>query len=138
MERKNNIFTNIFIAILIIVFVYIVPLILVNSYSKIYTNMYKGKNMLLYAYDELQNSDINTQYKDYVTIIKKSTESTLQRMQSGYCILFTYYTIFTCFILLVLGICLKKNNINISRICIATSVILFICTLAYIANFCIL
>lgn len=136
MERKNNIFTNIFIAILIIVFVYIVPLILVNSYSKIYTNIYAEDNMLSNAYDTLLSSDI--EQKNSVILIKKTTDNFLSKMQSGYCILFTYYTIFTCFILLVSGICLKKNNINISRICIATSVILFICTLAHIASFCIL
>lgn len=131
MEKRNNLFICIFIAVSIILFVCVVPLILVTSYSQIYTSMYKEETMLPYAYDNLQNSDIDTKYKDYVTIIKKSTESALQRMQSGYSALFTYYTVYTGLLLLVAGIGLKKHGANISKVCVITSILLFICVIIY-------
>ena len=131
MEKRNNLFICIFIVILITLFVCVVPLILANSYSKIYTSMYKEATMILCAYDNLQNSDIDTQYKDYVTIIRKSTESALQRMQSGYSSLFTYYTVCTGLFLLVAGIGLKKHSANISKVCVITSIILFIGAIIY-------
>ena len=132
MEKRNNLFICIFIPILITFFVCAVPLILANSYSQIYTNMYKEGTMLPNAYDNLQNSDIDTQYKNSVTIIRKSTESALQRMQSGYSALFTYYTVCTGLLLLVAGIVLKKHRTNISKVCVITSILLFICAIIYI------
>ena len=132
MEKRNNLFICIFIPILITLFVCAVPLILANSYSQIYTNMYKEGTMLPNAYDNLQNSDIDTQYKNSVTIIRKSTESALQRMQSGYSALFTYYTVCTGLLLLVAGIVLKKHRTNISKVCVITSILLFICAIIYI------
>jgi len=132
MEKRNNLFICIFIPILITLFVCAVPLILANSYSQIYTNMYKEGALLPNAYDNLQNSDIDTQYKNSVTIIRKSTESALQRMQSGYSALFTYYTVCTGLLLLVAGIGLKKHSVNISKVCVITSILLFICAIIYI------
>lgn len=137
MERKNNLFTSIFIVVLIIIFVYGIPLMLINSYSKIYTNMYTSNindkdTMLSTAYDALLNSDIDTEYKNYVTIIKKTNDSSLLTMQFAYSILFTYYIVFTCLLLLIAGICLKKYNANLSKMCIIASIILFICVLIYI------
>ena len=132
MEKRNNLFICIFIPILITLFVCAVPLILAYSYSQIYTNMYKEGTMLPNAYDNLQNSDIDTQYKNSVTIIRKSTESALQRMQSGYSALFTYYTVCTGLLLLVAGIVLKKHRTNISKVCVITSILLFICAIIYI------
>ena len=131
MEKRNNLFICIFFAVSIILFVCVVPLVLATSYNQIYTNMYEEGSMLPYAYDNLQNSDIDTQYKDYVTIIKKSTESALQRMQSGYSALFTYYTVCTGLLLLVAGIGLKKHSANISKVCVITSILLFICAIIY-------
>lgn len=131
MEKRNNLFMCIFSAIIIVLFIYVVPLILVNSYSKIYTNMYKEGNMLSTAYDNLQNSDIDTQYKNSVTVIRKSTNSALQTMQSGYSTLFTYYTVCIGLLLLVASICLKKLNTNISKVCVITSILLFICAIIY-------
>jgi len=131
MEKKNNLFICIFIPILITLFVCAVPLILANSYIQIYTSMYKEGTMLPNAYDNLQNSDIDTQYKNSVTLIRKSTESALQRMQSGYSALFTYYTVCTGLLLLVAGIVLKKYSANISKVCVITSILLFICAIIY-------
>lgn len=132
MEKRNNLFICSFIPILITFFVCAVPLILAISYSQIYTNMYKEGTILPNAYDNLQNSDIDTQYKNSVTIIRKSTESALQRMQSGYSALFTYYTVCTGLLLLVAGIVLKKHRTNISKVCVITSILLFICAIIYI------
>lgn len=131
MEKRNNLFICIFTAIIIVLFVYVVPLMLVNSYSKSYTYMYKEGNMLLDAYDNLQNSDIDTQYKNSVTIIRKSINSTLQTMQIGYSLLFTYYTVCVGLLLLVAGICLKKHSANISKVCMITAILLFICAIIY-------
>lgn len=128
MKRKNSLFTNIFIIVLIIFFVYVIPLTLVNSYDKIYTNA-KG-TMLSNAYDNLLDSDI--EYKNSVIIIKKSTENSLSKMQAGYSVLFTYYTVCTGLLSLIAGIYLKKHNTNLSKICIITSIVLFICALIYI------
>lgn len=129
MEKRNNLFICILSAITVVLFIYVVPLVLVNSYSRIYTNMYKEGNMLSTAYDALLNSD--TEYKDDVIIIKKSTNSALRRMQSGYSILFTYYTVCIGLLLLVAGICLKKFNANISKVCVITSILLFVCAIVY-------
>lgn len=131
MKKRHNLFRCIFIAILITLFICVVPLVLANSYSQIYTSMYKEGTMLPNAYDNLQNSDIDTQYKNSVTIIRKSTESALQRMQSGYSALFTYYTVCTGLLLLVAGIGLKKYGANISKVCVITSINLFICAIIY-------
>lgn len=131
MEKRNNLFICILSAIIIALFIYVVPLVLVNSYSEIYTNMYNEGNMLSTAYDNLRNSAIDTQYKDSVTIIRKSTNSALQRMQSGYSILFTYYTVCVGLLLLVAGIFLKKFNANISKVCVITSILLFVCAIVY-------
>ena len=131
MKKRHNLFRCIFTAILITLFICVVPLVLANSYSQIYTSMYKEGTMLPNAYDNLQNSDIDTQYKNSVTIIRKSTESALQRMQSGYSALFTYYTVCTGSLLLVAGIGLKKHGANISKVCVITSINLFICAIIY-------
>lgn len=131
MEKRNNLFICIFIAILVILFVCAVPLIIANSYSKSYTNMYKEGTMLPNAYDTLINSDIDTQYKDSVTIIRKSTNSALQTMQSGYSVLFTYYMVCIGLLLLVAGIVLRKTSVNISKTCVITSILLFILAIIY-------
>ena len=131
MEKRNNLFICIFIPILITLFICAVPLILANSYSQIYTNMYKEGTMLPNAYDNLQNSDIDAQYKNSVTIIRKSTESALQSIQSGYSALFTYYTVCTGLLLLVAGIGLKKHGTNISKVCVIASILLFLCAIIY-------
>lgn len=129
MEKRNNLFICILTAIIIVLFIYIVPLMLVNSYSKIYTNLYKEETMLPQAYNTLLNSDI--EYKDSVITIRKTTDHYLQTMQSGYTILFTYYTVCVGLLLLVAGICLKKHSANISKVCVITSILLFICAIVY-------
>lgn len=121
---------------MIIIFAYIIPLIFVNSYNKIYTNMYEKDNMLSTAYNTLLNSDIDIKYKNSVILIKKANITSLLRMQSAYSLLFTYYIVFTCLLLLIAGICLKKYNTNLSKMCIITSITLFICVLIYIVIFC--
>lgn len=130
MEKRNNTLICIFSTIIIVLFVCAVPLMIVNSYSKIYTNMYKEGTMLPNAYNTLLDSDI--EYKNSVIIIKKTTDSALRTMQSGYSTLFTYYTVYTGLLLLVAGICLKKYSANISHVCIITSILLFICAIIYI------
>ena len=129
MEKRNNLFICILTDIIIVLFIYIVPLMLVNSYSKIYTNLYKEETMLSQAYNTLLNSDI--EHKDSVITIRKTTDHSLQTMQSGYTILFTYYTVCVGLLLLVAGICLKKHSANISKVCVITSILLFICAIVY-------
>lgn len=129
MEKRNNLFICIFSAIIVVLFIYVVPLKFVISYSNMYTNMYTNTSNGIFsnAYNKLTESE----YKDYAIMIRKATESNISTLQSGYPVLFTYYTICVGLLLLVAGICLKKHNVNISKVCVITSILLFVCAIVY-------
>lgn len=131
MKKKNNLFICIFNAIIIVLFIYVVPLKFVISYSNMHSNMYTdvytSNDMFSNAYNKLTESE----YKNYAIMIRKTTEHNISTLQSGYPVLFTYYTVCVGLLLLVTGICLKKHNANVSKVCVITSILLFICAILY-------
>ena len=125
--NKKEIFKYTTIAVLICVFVFMVPLTIVTYYSDINNNGAMG-----ITFKDLHNSGLTTEQQTHLTILRKSCDYNLTRVKEGQSFLYIYFIVIISIIILLSGISLMKEQPTRFKICLLLYIAFFIGILIYI------